>query len=372
MRGIYIHIPFCLRKCPYCDFYSVTLDRSLSEQYIDALIRNFRADKYRGVSADTVYIGGGTPSVLTSEQISRLMQGVHECFEIDKNAEITIEANPCTVSDDKLAAYRASGINRISFGVQSADDRELKALGRLHDFDTAARAIEGAQRAGFDNISADMMIGLSGQSERDVLNSAERLTALPIRHISAYMLKIEPNTPFDNDKLKASLPGDDKVSDMYLSLCKFLEGKGFYQYEISNFAQTGFESRHNTKYWRLEEYIGFGPAAHSLFDKRRLRVPRDLRGFISAPLQTETPEEEPFDERVEYIMLSLRLREGLDMQRLSALVGSSSAQKLKERAAAFEKHGLCRLSDGRVSLTPEGFLVSNSVILEFLCTVGLA
>ena len=372
MRGIYIHIPFCLRKCPYCDFYSVRLDEGLADKYIGALIRSFGAPKYKGLSADTVYIGGGTPTALSEDQITRLMGGVFEHFDIAKNAEITIEANPCTVDLGKLNAIRGTGINRISFGVQSANDRELGFLGRLHDYETAEAAILNAHRAGFDNISADIMLGLKGQDRDSLLASADRLTALPIGHISAYMLKIEPGTAFDNDKTRAEVCDDDTVSGLYLSLVERLEKRGFSQYEISNFAKAGLESRHNLKYWTGEEYVGFGPAAHSLFEGRRYYVPRDLSAYIAAPMQSEIDEEEPYNEREEYIMLALRLCQGLERARLTSLYGEDGERRIADKASLFEKSGLCRINDERIMLTPKGFLVSNSLILEFLSCVGLA
>lgn len=372
MRGIYIHIPFCLRKCPYCDFYSVRLDKTLADRYIDALIRNFKAEKYKGLAADTVYLGGGTPTALEAGQLERLMSGVFQSFEIAGNAEITIEANPCTVSFDKLKAMREMGINRISFGVQSADDRELSFLGRLHDFQTAQRAVCDAYKAGFENISADIMTGLAGQSVGGLLNTADRLCSLPIRHISAYMLKIEQGTPFDSDIVRAEIADDDLMSELYLALTERLESNGFYQYEISNYSHKGFESRHNLKYWTGEEYAGFGPAAHSLFNGERYFVSKSVTEYISAPLQKEIPEEDPYSEREEYIMLSLRLKSGLEVKRLISLYGEERAEKLLSLAGLYEKNGLCRIDGGRVSLTPKGFLVSNAVILEFLSCVGLA
>ena len=372
MRGIYIHIPFCLRKCPYCDFYSVRFDEKTAEEYTDALIRSFKLPKYKGLRADTVYFGGGTPSALPSELTGRIMQAVFECFDIDKNAEITIEANPCTVDERKLSAYREMGINRISFGVQSADDRELMSLGRLHDSETAQRAILSAHKAGFENISADIMLGVIGQDKQSLIRSADRLAELPLTHISAYMLKIEQGTPYDNDRVRATVADEDTVSDMYIELCERLEQKGFLHYEISNFARPGFESRHNLKYWTAGEYVGFGTAAHSLYMGRRYYVPKDIAAFIDAPFQQEIPEEEPHSEREEYIMLALRVSEGLDEKKLISLYGEEGTGRLMLLAKTYEKHGLCCISGSRVSLTPRGYLVSNTIIVEFLHAVGLA
>lgn len=370
MRGIYIHIPFCLRKCPYCDFYSVKFDEDTAERYTDALLRNIRS--YKGIAADTVYLGGGTPSVLPVSCLERLMTGLHESFDIDKNAEVTVEANPCTVTEQKLRDYLKMGINRISFGVQSADDNELKGLGRLHDAETAKKAIISAHSAGFENISADIMIGVMGQTEETMLRSADTLTSLPVSHISAYMLKIEQGTPYDTERVRNAVADDDTVSGSYLSLTERLESKGFCQYEISNYAKAGFKSRHNLKYWTGCEYIGFGPAAHSLYQGRRFYVPRDLGEYIASPTQREVDEQEPYNEREEYIMLALRLTEGLGIKKLISFYGEEGTGRLISLAEKYGRAGLCRVTADRVSLTPRGFLVSNSIIVEFLSAVGLA
>ncbi|MBR1750979.1 MAG: radical SAM family heme chaperone HemW [Ruminococcus sp.] len=365
MRGIYIHIPFCLRKCPYCDFYSVRYDDDLAKKYVDALIRNFRSPRYKGLSADTVYIGGGTPTSLDERLIERLMNGVFDCFDIAEGAEITIEANPCSVNENKLRALRSFGINRISFGIQSADDDELRFLGRLHNFDAAREAVLAASRAGFLNISGDIMAGLSGQDISDLLNSTDKLCSLPLSHISAYMLSIEEGTPFDNDIVRASVADDDKMAELYLAMTDRLQKNGFYQYEISNFSLPGFESRHNLKYWQGDEYIGFGASAHSLFEGKRCYVPRDVHRFILSDCQTEEPEDIPYNERDEYIMLHLRLRSGISLKRLSEYYGDRAADAVRAKAALYEKNGLCLVSGDTVSLTPRGYLLSNSVIAEF-------
>ncbi len=369
MRGIYIHIPLCLRKCPYCDFYSVRYDDALAEKYVDALIRNFKSGRYKGLCADTVYIGGGTPSSLDEKLLDRLLRGVFDNFKIDKNAEITIEANPCSVSEDKLRAYLASGIGRVSFGIQSADDRELALLGRLHDYDTAEKAVLAAHRAGFDNISGDIMAGTPGQDRESLLKSIDRLCSLPLKHISAYMLSIESGTPFDNDDIRAQTADDDKMSELYLAMTQRLEEKGFCQYEISNFSQKGFESRHNLKYWLGEEYIGFGASAHSLYAGERYSVPPDIGRYITDPLQSEDPEPLPYDEKQEYIMLHLRVKSGISISRICELYGNAAADSVYAKAQVFEKNGLCVINGDSISLTASGCLVSNGIItqLQYEC-----
>ncbi|MDE6709578.1 MAG: radical SAM family heme chaperone HemW, partial [Oscillospiraceae bacterium] len=241
-KGLYIHVPFCVRKCRYCDFYSVT-DLSLTEAYTKAVLRNIAdiADEF-----DTIYFGGGTPSLLSAEQISEILSAV----KIVPNAEISMECNPNSVTENYLKDIRSIGVNRLSFGVQSFCDTELKMLGRLHTAKEAIAAINSAHAAGFENISADLMLAVSGQTKESLLQSLDVLGTLPLTHVSAYMLKVEENTPLACDeKLLAEIPDDDMTAEMYLLAVKKLEDMGFEQYEISNFAKKDFECRHNLKYW---------------------------------------------------------------------------------------------------------------------------
>ena len=364
MLGIYIHIPFCLRRCGYCDFCSSIASNGRIAEYTDAMVRNIRSYAGRGLSADTVYLGGGTPSLLTGEQMSAILSAVKESFGILPDAEITTEANPCTVTYEKLCAYREAGINRISFGVQSCKDNELYRLGRLHTFERAAEAIETAKRSGINNISCDLMIGIPEQTLDTLAESIESLCLLEIKHISAYMLKIEEGTPFDCDAIRSSVPDDDTVSDMYMMTAKMLMQRGFEQYEISNFSKPGYESRHNLKYWTGESYIGFGPSAHSYFESKRFYVPEDIDGFISSALQKINIEENCPDRLSEYIMLGLRLCKGISLDTVVELGGDSCA--LVKACEPLERAGLLSVNDGRMSLTLKGFLVSNGVISRAL------
>ncbi len=351
--GLYIHVPFCLSKCPYCDFYSVKYDENTAKDYIKAVKQNISA--YNGVRFDTVYFGGGTP-VLLWKEISGLLHDIGGM--IDNGAEITLEANPCCTDKDSLDGLYKSGVNRISFGSQSSDDNELKALGRKHNAAMGEKAVELAFNAGIRNISADIMLGIPKQTLNSLRKTVQRFTSLPLTHISAYMLKIEPGTPFAAQRLE--LPDEDGYADIYLETVNLLEQNGFKQYEISNFAKSGFECRHNLKYWRCEEYIGIGPAAHSYYNGKRYAVPRDLAGFISDTLQqTYITEQAPADLE-EYIMLRLRLSEGVDINELQKLFGIEKAAVL-ERLGELPPH-LYRRKGDIISLTPEGFLVSNAVI----------
>ncbi len=346
MQGLYIHIPFCRKKCLYCDFYSVPLQAGSAEQYAAAVIRNLQS---YGGCFDTVYFGGGTP-ILLAEQIPDILAAA----EISPQAEITVECNPCEMSEQALLTLRNAGVNRISVGVQSFCDNELIALGRRHDSEAAIEAIQLAARMGFDNISADLMLGIPQQNKASLNGTLEIMSMLPVTHISAYMLKIEPSTPFGRST--PNLPDEDEAADMYLQTVRFLERQGLAQYEISNFARQGCESRHNLKYWRAEEYLGIGPAAHSFIGGRRFAVPRDLRGFLRSQRQQEQLTEENPDPVEEQLMLGLRLAEGVSEQLWKPL----------EAALSRVPESYYSIEGGRLRLTAEGFLLSNEIIALLL------
>lgn len=365
MTGIYIHIPFCIRKCPYCDFYSMPDNRELREKYVTALCANILSYKGQHIDADTVYFGGGTPSLLEVTQIERILSACGEAFDLH-STEITLEANPCTLNERKLSALRHAGINRLSIGIQSSQDRELEFLGRLHSFSTAEQAVVTAYKTGFDNISGDLMLGLAGQDMESLDKTLDAMTSLPLSHISAYMLKIEDGTAFDCDKVRNSVADEDTVSDMYLRTVEKLEKKGFEQYEISNFAKDGHYSRHNLKYWKCEEYLGFGTAAHSYFNDERYFCPPDINKYVTIPVQTKIITEKSPDKAEEYIMLNLRLKWGISLEKTSMLKDDDFCLNLRNKAAVFSQNGLCKICGDRVSLTAKGFLVSNEIIAQLL------
>ena len=376
MLGIYIHIPFCRRKCIYCDFYSVC-DIKLSDMYVKALnnsIKNRADDK---IKVDTIYFGGGTPTVLTSRQLVSILNTVKDSFDVSPDAEITVEANPCTVTEQSLSELFVGGFNRISFGIQSAVDDELSSLSRLHTYEQAEEAVINAKRAGFLNISADIMIGIINQTRESLIESIDKITSLPVQHISAYMLKVEENTPLDkmiqdNENILMSIADDDELSERYFLMCSRLEEKGFKQYEISNFSKSGFESRHNLKYWRCEEYLGFGPYAHSYFGNKRYFEDCDVVSFTQHNDEPQiTYTDTDVDRAEEYIMLSLRLAEGLDIDRLLSLDKESRYSNIVYFAEEINKLSgdkLINISDNKknISLTKKGFLVSNTIIAKLL------
>lgn len=355
--GIYIHVPFCGKKCGYCDFYSVCYTKKQAELYVGAVLRNLRHYAEKSRSVDTIYFGGGTPSLLMAEQLAEIMAEIKISFDLDENAEITLEANPNTLTPEKLLGLRKAGINRLSIGVQSMWVDELKLLGRTHSAECAERAVLNAAEAGFSNISCDLMIALPNQTPESLRYSVERLAALPIEHISAYILKIEEGTPFDCDDIRRSLPDEDSAAELYLLMAELLREKDFEQYEVSNFAKAGFESRHNCRYWKCMDYLGIGPAAHSCHGGKRFAVPADIETFISSPVQpVEITDDAPcgFEE---FAMLRLRLAEGLRLSDVEAHRG-----EIEKKIPPLLKAGYVRFDGETVALTPRGFLVSNSVI----------
>ena len=350
--GLYIHIPFCLSKCPYCDFYSVRYSREQAREYAAAVIRNVQ---HYGEHYDTVYFGGGTP-ILLYEHIGDILKAA----ETEPGAEITVEANPCAVTERTAEMLAAAGVNRVSLGVQSMHDDELVFLGRRHTPAQVRDAVGRLSKNGTDNISADMMIGLRGQDEDKISRTAEQLHKLGVKHISAYILKVEENTPFAGMEL--ALPDDDRIAGLYLHTVKVLGELGYRQYEISNFAVPGFECRHNLKYWRCEEYIGIGAAAHSYYKGSRFRVPPDTDGFIGAKTQNTVLTDDNAGGWEEYAMLKLRLSEGLTFTEAGRFGKAENllknARKLPVKLVDITEHG--------IRLTAEGFIVSNAVIAELI------
>ena len=351
--GLYLHIPFCVKKCAYCDFYSIT-DASRMDAYTSALIRSIReyGEKSAGRTTDTVYLGGGTPSYLGGARLERILHAVRESFALAEDTEITVECNPESTDAALLDALRRGGANRLSFGVQAAHDNELRRIGRIHDFEKAKNAVLLAHEHGFSNISLDLMYGLPGQTQDMFLDSLSQCLALEPTHLSCYGLKLEPMTEMGREA--PVLPDDDAQADTYLALCRVLSQHGFEHYEISNFALPGFRSRHNSKYWDLSEYIGLGPGAHSLFDGRRFAFPRDIAAFTDGTAAVRNEEEVPdFEQQNEYLMLELR-----DLEERYHV--DPAPYEAVFRALA--KPGLTELNGTCWHLTDAGFLVSNSII----------
>ena len=351
MTGLYIHVPFCAVKCPYCDFYSAPYRRETVQRYTEAVIRNIRA--YPTGMLDTVYFGGGTPSLLTAAQIGSILDACAPRLAGD--AEITLECNPSGDRSGYLRELRQIGVNRLSIGTQSFSDAQLRLIGRTHTAAQAAACVEAAYRAGFSNLSCDLMLALPQQTPAVLAQTIETLVHLPVTHVSAYLLQIEEGTPLSRDAaLLAQCPEEDAAAALYLQAVSALEAAGLRQYEVSSFAKPGYESRHNLKYWQCAPYLGIGAGAHSCWEGRRFCVPKDLERFIEAPRQPEELiDAAPCDEE-ERLMLGLRLRCGVPVSALS--------DAAKNKLPALLGAGYAERCGERIALTARGFAVSNAVI----------
>ena len=369
--GIYVHIPFCRSKCEYCDFYSLggSRDRHLVDDYLQALGAHIKetgalAQDYQ---VDTVYFGGGTPSFFGADNLRRIFAEIQHRFRVDKDAEITFEANPDSVSTSLLRKLRSEGFNRMSLGVQSDRDEVLKKLGRPHNYEQARAAVQNARDCGFDNISLDLMYGLPNQTYEQWEQTLRHVLRLRPEHMSCYGLKVERGTPLWNYKEAVNLPSDDVQADMYLNAVRILREAGYEQYEISNFARPGFESRHNLKYWLGDEYIGFGPAAASDFAGKRYTNRSDIQNYIRGLLEQDVSilfecETIPARERAgEYVMLRLRTNRGISPEEYERNY-LMPFEPLLDVIRPMAERGFFLVQGGRWRLTPEGFLISNQII----------
>ena len=369
--GIYIHIPFCRSKCQYCDFYSIggSRDRRLVDNYMQALMVHFKETGARATDyiVDTVYFGGGTPSFFGADNLRRIFAELQHRFRVDKDAEISFEANPDSVTDSLLKKLRAEGFNRMSLGVQSDRDDVLQKLGRPHNYEQACAAVQAARKCGFDNVSLDLMYGLPNQTAPQWEETLSHVLELNPEHISCYGLKVEEGTPLWEYRDAANLPSDEVQAEMYLNAVAILDEAGYRQYEISNFAKSGYEARHNLKYWLGEEYLGFGPAAASDFAGKRFTNKADIQNYIQGVLKQDVPilsecDTIPARERAgEYIMLRLRTTRGISPQEYEKNYLMPFAPLL-EQIQPLAERDLFYQQNGRWILTPKGFLVSNQII----------
>ncbi len=357
--GIYIHVPFCRSKCGYCDFYSLTRE-DLHTVYVDRVIEEIRDYRDKGITADTLFIGGGTPSLLSESEIERLIAACRETFFLQ--GEITMEANPDSVSPDYLKAICKAGVNRISFGAQSGVDRELQALGRRHNAEQIKQAVFWAREAGFENLSLDVMLGIPHQTFKSLETTLDFMVRLNPKHLSCYLLKIEEGTAFYRQHAEKLCVDEDLTAEFYLYTVEMLQKSGYFQYEISNFSKAGCNSQHNLKYWRCEEYLGFGTAAHSFFNGERFYHTASLEKYLSSPDFSIISDGKGggIEER---ILLQLRLTEGLNISDLSDMYWRN---RLLTRSVKYQKSGLITLHGNHLSFTPKGFLVSNRILAELL------
>ena len=366
---LYLHIPFCVKKCNYCDFFSAAGSREEQEAYVQAMIQEIRGykDSLHSYEVKTVFLGGGTPSLLSERQAEELFQSLYDSFTIQKDAEITMEVNPGTVNLEKLKQYKAVGVNRLSLGLQSARNEELQRLGRIHTYEDFLATWNFTEKAGFENRNIDLMSALPGQTMESWEDTLEKVIALEPEHISAYSLIIEDGTPIEKEYSKGLLdiPNEDTDREMYMHTVDFLGKNGFKQYEISNFAKDGYECRHNVKYWTGEEYIGLGTAAHSYIGNCRFYNTSDINEYIGGA-RKEVIELTENDKIAEFMITGLRMNRGVSENDFKLRFGKDIKDVFGSEFDKFIKLGLMQYIDGRYSLTLDGINVSNSILCEFV------
>lgn len=378
LAGLYIHVPFCRAKCPYCDFYSVT-DPGLISAYIEALLAELNMRRHQVHRADTIYFGGGTPSVLTPLQIAQILEGVHTCFSVTPDAEITLEVNPETVNQAALASYREAGINRLNIGLQSLDDATLKFLGRIHTAEKGVDTYRWARASGFDNIGVDLIYGVPGQTRSLWETEMAGVVGLAPDHLSCYTLTMEPGTPM-TEKVKNGLiaPLDEQtVGDLFVCTAAYLNRSGYRQYEISNFARAKAgdridrRSRHNRKYWTFAPYLGFGPAAHSFQDNTRWWNHRSLDVYLatlktgSRPVaETETLTRE--QQIIEFVYLGLRQTDGIDTADFASRFDAGFSDCFGPEVSRLVREGLVEQSSGWIRATDRGMRFLEHVVDRIL------
>ena len=376
--GLYLHIPFCISKCAYCDFYSLPQTQAqFRESYIHALIRHMEeySIQARDYTVTSVYFGGGTPTLMTGEQIKQLMRAIKKNFRLSEKCEISMESNPGTADYDKLKIMKRAGINRLSIGVQSFCDELLQSCGRIHTSGEVYDIVTNARRAGFKNISLDLMFGLPGQTKQQLMESLKQAFELNPEHISLYGLKVEEGTLFWHNRNTLPLPDEDTERDMYFSAVGFMKLNGYMQYEISNFAKKGFECRHNLRYWNADEYLGLGAAAHSYFGGKRFSFKKNAGLYIDAFNPEKRLDESIIDEYIdippsariaEYVMLRFRLCMGIDCERFKKRFGRSFEEIYIERISPYLASGhIIRTARG-YAFSPEGMYVSNYILSRII------
>lgn len=366
MKGLYIHIPFCKSKCKYCDFTSFSGAENKISAYLEALFREM--DKYSGEKVDTVFIGGGTPTILNVKQLDTLLKKCNSCFDIESRAEFSIELNPGTADDDKIKTLLCNGVNRVSVGIQSLNDNELKKIGRIHNAQTAYNTVCKLSELGFNNINADIMTALPSQDRKSLLATLTELIKLPLTHISAYSLIIEEGTPLSEELVggKITLPDEDEDREMYRMTVEMLEKSGFLRYEISNFAKQGYECRHNIKYWECEEYIGVGLSAHSYDGKRRYFNTDNLSQYLDGNFEKGGEVLTEKDKISEFIIMGMRMDQGVSRAEFKKRFSVEIEEKFGKELEKFQKYGLISCEDERYKFTDEGRNVSNSILCEFV------
>ncbi|MGI6007851.1 MAG: radical SAM family heme chaperone HemW [Ruminococcus sp.] len=367
---LYLHIPFCVKKCDYCDFLSGRGSIKEQNDYCEAMLQELSAVSFpEDTAVSSIFIGGGTPTVIDSEWIVCFMERIRNRFSVEDDAEITIEANPGTLSENRLKDYRRAGINRLSIGLQSADNRELALLGRIHTYEEFLENYKRARTVGFDNVNVDLMMAIPGQDRSSLMKTLSSVTALRPEHLSLYSLIVEPGTPFAERKL--DLPGEDEEREMYEEAVRFLEEWGYRQYEISNFAKAGRECRHNLGYWQRVPYRGFGLGAASLVDEVRFSNTSDMKEYLRdcrkpKLLQRDREVLGRKEQMEEFMFLGLRMRSGVEKKKFEEKFGCSLDEVYGKTVARYCSMGFLEEKEGRVFLTGQGISVSNVILSDFL------
>jgi oxygen-independent coproporphyrinogen-3 oxidase len=373
---LYLHIPFCVRKCLYCDFLSCPQSSEVIDKYVDCLCKEIKSQTEIVSKVSTLFIGGGTPSVLSEDQIQKIFATLNAVFSFEEQAEITIEVNPGTVTKEKFEAYKKCGINRISFGLQSTNDDELQLLGRIHTYEEFLNNYRLARECGFDNINIDLMSAIPKQTLASFENSLEKIIALQPEHISAYSLIIEEGTPFakmygEGCEKETDLPTEEEERRIYYRTVELLEDAGYQRYEISNYAKSGRECKHNLGYWERKEYLGLGLGASGFVNEMRYRNTDDMSVYMehaSNPnrLKTETEQLTLVSQMEEYMFLGLRKMQGVSISQFANMFGSRMESIYGDQLAKLENEALIRREGDRLMLTEQGIDVSNCVLAEFL------
>lgn len=373
--GIYIHIPFCVQKCHYCDFCSAPAGMDIKRRYVSALVKNIESvsNHFSDKVVDSIFFGGGTPTCLPTEDLTLILETVKNNYPVADNAEISLECNPATADFSDFKHLIESGFNRLSMGLQSTHNEELKALGRIHTFEDFEKTFFDARQAGFSNINLDLMYGIPLQTEESFRQTLEKVISYSPEHISAYALKIEPGTVFFKNRDSLILPDEDTEYNMYKLAVDTLAENGYGHYEISNYAKEGFESRHNLKYWNCDDYIGFGVSAHSCIERDRYAVISDIQKYTDCILAkksndyfvtTEALSVEEFSE--EYIMMRMRLGKGLSLYNYKEKFSSELPKRYTERMKPFLKSGHIIFNNEAYIFSADGMYLSNYILSEIL------
>ena len=367
-KGLYVHIPFCIKKCNYCDFCSFSgLSVDEKNAYINALCDEIASYKGQGITIDTIFFGGGTPTLLTVCDMKKITDSIKETFIIDDNLEFTMEANPGTTNYEKLYGFVKSGVNRFSIGLQTIHEKELKKLGRIHTYDDFLKTYNDLRKLGIDNINVDLMYGIPHQTKDSFMQTLRSVCEISPEHLSVYGLILEEGTPFFDSVTDLSLPPEDAECDMYDLACQILKEYGYEHYEISNYAKPGYESSHNIKYWTCSEFIGVGVSAYSYLDGKRFGNTKDLSKYISKLGISEYTDMVDFQaEKYEYCMLALRLKKGISLSEYHRLFAEDFLVGREDVLSRLSVAGYVSKESDRISLTEKGFYVSNYIITELL------